>query len=34
MGILHKLKRFLPTHIKFILYNLLMLPHFNYGIMA
>ena len=34
MGILYKLKRFLPTHIKFILYNSLMLPHLNYGIMA
>ena len=34
MGILNKLKRFLPTHIKLILYNSLMLPHLNYGIMA
>ena len=34
MGILNKLKRFLPTRIKLILYNSLMLPHLNYGIMA
>ena len=34
MGILNKLKCFLPTNIKIILYNSLMLPHLNYRIMA
>ena len=32
LGILNRLKRILPLNIKIILYNLLMLPHLNYGI--
>ena len=32
LGILNRLKRILPLHIKIMLYNSLMLPHLNYGI--
>ena len=32
--ILHKLKRILPTEIKLIIYNSLILPQINYGILA
>ena len=33
MGILNKLKNFLPIHIKILLYNSLILPHLNYNIL-
>ena len=33
IGILNKLKHFLPLNIKVTLYNSLMLPHINYGLM-
>ena len=32
--ILNRLKRLLPFNIKIILYNTLILPHLNYGVMA
>ena len=32
IGILNKLKKGLPTRIKVLLYNTLILPHFTYGI--
>ena len=34
IGVLNKLKYFLPLTIKLILYNSLILPHLNYGIMT
>ena len=34
LGVLNKLKHFLPINVKIILYNSLILPHFNYGIMS
>ena len=34
IGILNKLKRFLPLNIKVTLYNALMLPYINYGLMV
>ena len=34
IGILNKLKRFLPLNIKVTLYNALMLPDINYGLMV
>ena len=34
IGILIKLKRFMPLNIKVTLYNALMLPYINYGIMV
>ena len=33
IGVLNKLKYFLPLTVKLILYNSLILPHLNYGIM-
>ena len=33
IGVLNKLKYFLPLAVKLILYNSLILPHLNYGIM-
>ena len=33
VGILNKLKYFLPTHIKLMIYNSLILPHINFGIL-
>ena len=30
IGILNKVKSFLPTHTLFTLYNTMILPHFNY----
>ena len=32
IGVLNKLKYFLPLPVKLILYNSLILPHLNYGI--
>ena len=34
IGVLNKLKYFLPLTVKLILYNSLILPHLNYGIMT
>ncbi len=34
MGILNKLKHFLPLNIKILLYNSLILSHLNFGILA
>ena len=34
IGVLNKLKYCLPLTIKLILYNSLILPHLNYGIMT
>ena len=34
VGILNQLKRFLPLNIKVTLYNALMLPYINYGLMV
>ena len=34
IGIMNKLKRHIPTQILLILYNTLILPHLNYGILA
>ena len=33
-GILNKLKHFLPQHILRTMYNSIILPHINYGILA
>ena len=33
IGVLNKLKYFLPLTVKLILHNSLILPHLNYGIM-
>ena len=33
IGVLNKIKYFLPLTVKLILYNSLILPHLNYGIM-
>ena len=32
IGVLNKLKRFLPVNIKVALYNSLILPHISYGL--
>ena len=34
IGTLNRLKRFLPKHILITLYNTLILPHINYGILT
>ncbi len=34
MGILNKLKHFLPTQVKLHIYNSLILSHINFGILA
>ena len=34
MGVLNKLKHFLPLHTKLTIYNALVLPHINYGLLA
>ena len=34
IGILSRLKHFLPMKAKLMIYNSLILPHFNYGILA
>ena len=34
IGVLNKLKYFLPLTVKLILYNSLILPHLNYGLMT
>ena len=34
IGVLNKLKKFLPQHIKTIIYNTLILPHLNYCILC
>ena len=34
IGVLNKLKHVLPLQIKFMLYNALILPHINYGLMV
>ena len=34
LEILNKLKHVMPTHVKIILYNTLILPHINYAIAA
>ncbi len=33
-GILNRLKHYLPLNIKLSLYNLLILSHINYGVLA